>query len=208
MTRPQPIDGEPFRSPEFTGPWAVVVLASAGGIAATTEVLSALPVPFPAPIFLSQHLPHDRTSELAPLLQRRLKLEVKWAASGPRAVPGTVYVVPPAHELDVRPSGLIVRRLQEAWFNWFNSADVLLRSVAATYGAGAIAVTLSGMMATGVAGLRAIRQQGGVTLAQNEQSSSFFPMPRAAIDLGMADMVFPPERIAEALTLLTNRPPA
>jgi chemotaxis response regulator CheB len=60
------------------------------------------------------------------------------------------------------------------------------------------------MIAAGLQGLRVIRKNGGLTLAQNQASASFFPMPRAAIDIGMADMVFAPERIAEALLLLTE----
>jgi chemotaxis response regulator CheB len=204
MTHIQPIDAQSQRSPNSVGDCGIVLLASAGGIGATIKVLSALPAHFHAPIFLTQHLPHDSASELAPLLQRRVQLEVKWAATGERAAAGTVYVVPPGHELEVCRSGLDVRRLPKVWSNWFDSADLLLRSVARTYGAGAIAVTLSGMLPTGLEGLRAIRKQGGLTLAQSERSASFFPMPQAAIDIGMADMVFPPERIAEALSLLAD----
>ncbi|HVT53752.1 MAG TPA: chemotaxis protein CheB [Dongiaceae bacterium] len=204
MTHVQPIGAPEHRSRKTPDRCGIALLASAGGIAATIKVLSVLPPDLQAPIFLSQHLPHDSASELVPILQRRVQLKVSWAASGQAALAGNVYVVPPGHALEVHARRLEVRKLPRAWQNWFNSADALLQSMAATYGAGAIAVTLSGMMATGLIGLRAIRKEGGLAIAQSEESCSFFPMPQAAIDFGMADMVFPPERIAEALMLLAE----
>jgi two-component system chemotaxis response regulator CheB len=86
------------------------------------------------------------------------------------------------------------------------SATVLFRSVARAYGAGAVAVLLSGMGDDGAAGLRDLKRAGGVTVAQDEASCVVFGMPGAAVALGAVDHVLPPAAIAPLLVDLARRP--
>ena len=81
---------------------------------------------------------------------------------------------------------------------------MLLRSLAACYGAGAIGIVLSGTIAAGIAGIRAITRSGGITMAQNGSSSLFSEIPIGAIDQGKAELVLSPTRIPEALLLLAE----
>jgi chemotaxis response regulator CheB len=117
---------------------------------------------------------------------------------------GFVYIVPPGHQLDIRVAGFAISALPPVSESWLASPDVLLRSLAARYGAGAIGIVLSGMVAVGIAGIRAITRSGGIIMAQNGSSSSFFEMPIGAIDQGKAELVLSPTRIAEALLLLAE----
>jgi len=87
---------------------------------------------------------------------------------------------------------------------WLGTGDRLINSVAAVYGARSIAIVLSGMMSAGICGLRAVRAQGGITMAQNDASSAYFDMPCAAIDFGKADIILPPSRLAGALQVIAE----
>ncbi len=82
------------------------------------------------------------------------------------------------------------------------SIDVTFQSVAKVYGARSAGVLLTGMGSDGAQGLLAIRQAGGVTMAQDEESSPIFGMPRAAIELGAAQQVLPPAGIIRSLNAL------
>ena len=80
--------------------------------------------------------------------------------------------------------------------------DVLFQSAAEVYGAGVAAVVLSGAMWDGAKGIAAIAARGGITIAQDEASSGYFDMPASAIDLGRADLIMSPTKMATALQAL------
>lgn len=181
---------------------AVAIVGSAGGIPALLELLAMLPATFPFPIVISQHLSPASPSILPAILACRARLPVKWAEQEERPRGGTVYVVPPGCQLAIRADGFAIAALPPFARSWLVCPDVLLRSLAKCYGAGAIGIVLSGMIAAGVAGLRAIRRGGGVAIAQSERSAFFSDMPVAAIDLAKAELVLSPTRIAEALLVL------
>jgi two-component system chemotaxis response regulator CheB len=82
------------------------------------------------------------------------------------------------------------------------SASYLFRSVAEVYGASAIGILLTGMGRDGAAGLRHLQEAGGVTIAQDEESSVVFGMPGEAVRLGAAAHVMPPRRIAHTICAL------
>jgi two-component system chemotaxis response regulator CheB len=178
---------------------AVAIIASAGGIAALQKLLAGLPRNFPWPVLIAQHLSPMAPSVLAGLLARRSPLDVLWAEPNVSPRPGTVYLARPGCRLEASTSGFVVTPLEKRHSAWLTGADALFRSVAATYGSGAIGIVLSGMMAAGVEGLRAIRRAGGLVLAESEVSAEHFSMPMSAIDLGRADIVYPVSRMAEAL---------
>jgi two-component system chemotaxis response regulator CheB len=182
------------------------VISSAGGIPALFEMLTALPAGFPYPLFVTQHFPADTTSLLPDLLSRRCSLGVTWASHGKSARPGVVYVVQPADALRVGAHHMHVAPQETHWRGWLEATDAMLTSMAETYGSGAVAVVLSGMMPVGLNGLNAIRRAGGLVIAQNKVSSPCFEMPAAAFDLARADMMLPPSGIARALCALEDQP--
>jgi two-component system chemotaxis response regulator CheB len=183
---------------------AVAVIASAGGISALFKLLAGLPASFPLPVLVSQHLSRTAPSLLAELLARRSALRVEWARFGHMPRPGTVYLAEPGYQLEASTSGFVVTRLAPRASAWLAAADALLESVAATYGSKSVGIVMSGMIAAGTRGVRAIRAQGGIALAESEASAGYFSMPMAAIDLGKADIVCSATRIAEALIAFTE----
>jgi chemotaxis response regulator CheB len=183
---------------------AVAIIGSAGGIPALIELLAFLPSSFPFPIIVAQHLSPSLPSVLPGILARRTGLAVKWAEPEERPCGGIVYVVPPGRQLEIRADGFAISALPLYSRGWLVCPDRLLCSLAECYGAGAVGIVLSGMLAAGIVGLRAIRRRGGIIIAQSGRSSRFFDMPVGAIDLGKAELVLSPARIAEALVIFSE----
>lgn len=183
---------------------AVAIVGSAGAIAALRVVLDALPPSFPFPIVVAQHLAPALPSVLPEILGWRSRLRVKWVEPTDRPTAGIVHVAPPGCGVAIGPDGFTVWRLPPFARAWLDCPDRLLQSVADRYQARAVGIVLSGSMTVGIAGLRAIGRQGGLAIAQDRRSSPFFDMPAGAIDLGRAEVVLPPAKIAEALLVLAE----
>ena len=155
-------------------------------------------------MFITQHL--SRAPSLLPkILARHSTLMVGWAADGEQPESGHVYLAPPGTSLTVGANRLTLTALPPTSRSWLGTCDKLINSVAAAYGPRSIAVVLSGMMPAGIHGLRSVRAQGGITMAQNDASSAYFDMPCAAIDFGKADIVLPPSRLAGALQVIAEQ---
>ena len=180
----------------------VALLASAGGLKAISAVLSALPSDFPAPIVVVQHLSPRQPSLMADILSRRITLPVTQAQEGEALWPGHVYLAPPDRHLLVTHQGTVSLTLTEKVHHVRPSGDVLFESVAACYGAGAVAVILTGGDGDGATGLLAVKDAGGLTIAQDEASSESFSMPRAAIATGGVDHILALDAIAPMLLSL------
>src|SRR2546421_4127651 len=188
------------RAPPVTD--AVLVAASAGGLAALTSLLSALPADFPAGVAVVQHIePHHR-SMLAEILGRSSPLTVTQAADGQELGGGVVHVAPPDHHLLVNADGSLSLTRTELVHFVRPSADLLFDSAAASFGPRAIGVVLTGTGSDGAFGVEAIKRVGGTVIAQDEATAEFFGMPGAAIKTGAVDFVLPLEQIPEALTSL------
>jgi two-component system chemotaxis response regulator CheB len=198
------------KNKEFAGPphfssaaFDVVALAaSAGGLTALSQVLSALPADFPAAIVVVQHLDLRHRSLMADILDRRTALQVKQAEEGDRLSPGTVYIAPPNRHLLVNPDGTLSLSQSELVHFVRPSADLLFESVAASYKECAVAVVLTGTGSDGAMGVQAIKKMGGAVIAQDERTAEFFGMPGAAIQTGSADFVLPLDEIPSALITL------
>ena len=197
--------GEPASSDSSLRPkHAVALAASAGGLAALTEVLFSLPADFAAPVLVLQHLSPKHRSWLPEILDRRVALPVVQVRGGERLEAGRVYVAPPGLHLLVTLEGRLelsgVARVQFVR----PSANLLVASLAESWGKGAIAVVLTGTGRDGADGVRAIKDHGGTVLAQDKASAEFFGMPGAAFQTGMVDRVLPLEGIASVLLELTK----
>ena len=180
----------------------VALAASAGGLSALSEVLAALPVDFPAPIVLVQHLDPKHRSMMAEILGRRTKLKVRQAAEGDQIEPGGVWVAPPAHHLLVNGDGTLSLTRTELVHFVRPSADLLFESMAAGYRDRSIAVVLTGTGMDGEMGVRAVKTMGGIVIAQDQATSEYFGMPGVAIKTGCVDYILPLDKIAGTLIAL------
>ena len=165
----------------------VAVGASAGGLLALTELLTPLPTAFPG-IVVVQHLDPTHKSHLASLLERRTGKQVKEATHAEPILPGFVYIAPPDEHLLVGPGKIQLAHSQLVHFSR-PSIDLMFESVAGMYGSRSIGVILSGSNRDGAVGIRAIREAGGTTVAQDPSSAEFRAMPQAAIATNCVDFV-------------------
>lgn len=182
----------------------VAVASSAGGLKAVSHVLTSLPAAFSASIVVVQHLDPRHRSLMAHILGRRTVLPVKEAEEGDKLQPGMVYIAPPNKHLLVNPDVTISLSQSELVHFVRPSADLLFESVAGSFKDRAIALVLSGTGSDGSMGVQAIKKMGGTVLAQDEASSEFFGMPRAAIETGCVDFVLSLSEISAALITLVQ----
>jgi two-component system chemotaxis response regulator CheB len=185
------------------GPPLVAIAASTGGPAALAELLPGLDE-LPAAVLLVQHLHPQLVDGFVSWMQRVTALRVVMAADGDHPQPGVVYVAPAGSHLKLAPRSRLALdaappRLHRP------SADELFSSVAASAARTSVGVLLTGMGADGAAGLLALREGGGATIAQDERSSVVFGMPRAAQQLGAASQVLPLDRIPGAIRAAVGR---
>src|SRR5450755_1125483 len=180
------------------------VCASTGGPHILARLLGALPADYPVPLLVVQHMATGFTDGLVRWLDQTARLPIGLAVAGARADPGA-WVAPEGAHLTLAATGrLVLDRHTEAGPHR-PSGDVLLSSIAAIAGRAGVAIVLSGMGGDGAAGAAAVRDRGGLAIAQDEQSSAVFGMPKAAIDLG-AEIVLPPADIAAFLLGLDCEP--
>ncbi|PYS96781.1 MAG: chemotaxis protein CheB [Acidobacteria bacterium] len=180
----------------------IAVGCSAGGPPALETVLPALPRATATSIVVAQHMPARFTSLFAGRLGRLCVLPVSEPRDGEPLRPGRIYIAPGGRQTQLaRAQGgfqFQVRPRDDAE-RYSPSSDLLMESVARLFGRRAVGVLMSGMGGDGVAGLKAIRDRGGRTIAESEQTAVVYGMPREAIQAGLADLVLPLPEIARTL---------
>lgn len=197
LTQRPPLAGNPGRE---TVPVEVVGIgASAGGPAALAAILAELPQGFSACVLVVQHLSPGFAAPFAAFLQAHTQLPVSVASEPRPLTPGHVLLAPDRAHLIIQRRGLCAAVAGPLVNGHIPSVDQLLESLARVYRAGCVGVILSGIGTDGTAGLRAIREQGGLTIAQDGPSAAVNGMPRSAVDSGAAELVLTPPAIAQAL---------
>jgi two-component system, chemotaxis family, CheB/CheR fusion protein len=179
----------------------VAVGASAGGLEAFIDLLSAIPAETGLAFVLVQHLNPRHESMLADILKRAAAIPVQQVTDGMRIERDHVYVIPPDREMTISEG--ILRLAPRASEVPHRPLDNFFRSLAKDQEGLAIGVVLSGNDADGSAGLQAIRDAGGITFAQNAESAKFDVMPRSAA--AAADLVLPPREIAQQLVRVAQQ---
>jgi two-component system CheB/CheR fusion protein len=196
-----PAPAEPKAAPSFP---IAGIGASAGGLEAFSELLRHLPTDTGMAFVLVQHLDPTHESQLTNLLAKTSALPVHQAQNEMAVVPNQVYVIPPNAQMTIGAGVLKLiegRKAGEAQ----HAIDLFLESLAREYGSHAIGVILSGSASNGTLGLEAIKNEGGVTFAQ-DASAKYDSMPRNAIASGSVDYILPPAKIAEELGRLARLP--
>lgn len=176
----------------------IAIGASAGGLSALTEVLRPMATDSPA-ILVVQHLDPQHKSHLAELVARKTAKQVKQAEHGEPILPAFVYIAPPDEHMLVGPGKIQLVHSQLVHFSR-PSIDLMFESVAGMYGSRSVGVILSGSNRDGAAGIRAIREAGGMTVAQDPATAEFRSMPQASIDTGCVDLVLPLNQLGMTLT--------
>jgi two-component system CheB/CheR fusion protein len=172
--------------------------ASAGGLEAVQELLSHLGPDTGMGFVLVQHLSPDRESFLSDILARSTSMPVREATDGTTVKPDHLYVIPPNRDIRVQQGVLRLGRRARGLQRYL-PVDHFFRSLAEDCGPTAIGVVLSGSASDGMQGLRAIKNAGGITFAQDERSAKYPEMPRSAVASGAVDLVLPPAGIAREL---------
>ena len=183
----------------------VGVGASAGGLDAFTELLTALPLDTGMAFVLLQHLEAKHESILTKLLSKATQLPVTEIRQGMPVEPNHIYVMPANADLSIA-NGVLRILSRKTSPGRHLPIDHFFRTLALTRGRSAIGVVLSGTASDGTLGLKAIKSAGGITFAQEPKSAQFDGMPKSAISAGCVDFVLPPQRIAKELSQITLHP--
>lgn len=181
--------------------------ASTGGPGALMQVLQSLPHPAPLPVLIVMHINAIFSRGFAEWLDGQTPHRVRYARDGEALLEtrGDIILAPPDVHLTVQQGRLLLSHAPPR-FSCRPSVDVLFESLARDLGAGVVAALLTGMGRDGAAGLLAIRRAGGSTIAQDEQTSMVYGMPREAAQLGAAERILPLNEIGPAMKSLSGVP--
>ena len=161
---------------------AIVIGGSAGSLRALSEILPALPKGFALPILVVVHLPPDKKSVLAEVLQDKSLLTVREAEDKEPIVDGVVYLAPPDYHLLVEENRHMALSFDEPLLFSRPSIDVLFESAVDVYGDRLIGIILSGANNDGAFGLKRVAEAGGLTLVQASTEAHASTMPLAALE--------------------------
>src|SRR5690349_2342600 len=184
----------------------VGVGASAGGLDAFTQLLKHLPADTGMAFVLIQHLDPSHASFLRDALAKATTMTVSQAEDGTAVEPNHVYVIPPDADIAIHRGRLTLASRALDGRRSHLSVDGFLRALAADRGSHAIGVVLSGNASDGTEGLRAIKAESGITLAQDPASAKYGEMPRNAVNAGVVDAALAIPDLAAELVRLSHHP--
>jgi two-component system chemotaxis response regulator CheB len=180
-------------------PLVVGIASSAGGPVALAGLIGALPSTFHAAILVVQHLPETFAAAFVDFLASRSQLKVVSVGQNEKLISGSVYLSNGDAHLEMLGPDRVGLSSAPPYGGHRPSADVLFKSMARQSGGRAAGVVLSGMGEDGAEGLLALRNGGGLCLAQDKDSCAVWGMPRAALENGAAEQSLPPLAISDVL---------
>jgi two-component system chemotaxis response regulator CheB len=186
---------------------AVVIGASAGGVAALLEILPGLPPGVPVPAVVVLHMLRGRHSHLAELFAARLRAPVREAGDKEDVLPGAVYFAPADYHLSLEQDGSFSLSNEPPHLFTRPAIDFAMQSAADAYGPALAGILLTGASQDGAAGLAQIGAAGGLTVVQDPDEAQSRLMPEAAILRRKPDLVLPLAGIRELLGMLASPQP-
>lgn len=204
--KPMGFDSSPGASVYVAPKHLVAIASSTGGPSALLEIFGKIPATSAAGFVVAQHMPDKFTRTFAERLDRRGPVRMSEAQDNDAVSKMTGYVCPGRQCMElVVISNELRLKVAPAGSNdrYVPSADRLLKSAAAAYGAKVVGVILTGMGDDGVEGARAIRDAGGTVIAESQETAVVFGMPGAAVRAGVASKVLPLPAIGEFLAGLS-----
>lgn len=175
------------------------IVTSTGGPAALLQILKSFPKEFPCSIVIVQHITAGFIGGLVDWLNSECQITIKVGDDSEKIRPGVAYIAPSELQMRLGEDRKIHLSNEPPYNGHRPSGDLLLESVAKSYGEGSIGVILTGMGRDGAMGIKAIKQLHGQTIAQDEASCVVFGMPKAAIEMNVVDKVLPLEKVAEEI---------
>ncbi len=183
-------------------PEIIVIGASTGGPPQIKKILQSISPDIKQPVLIVQHIAVGFVQGLVDWLNKESELEIHLAEDNMLLQAGKAYVAPANYHMTVCRKNRITLVNDDPMYSVKPSVGYLFESVAKSYGKKALGILLTGMGRDGGAELRMMRDQGAVTIAQNEESCVIFGMPKTAIDLDGATFVMAPEQIVEYINQL------
>ncbi len=194
-------DGEAFAPSHIIG-----IGASAGGLEAIESFFKFMPADSGVAFVVIQHLSPDHKSLMAELLSKRTRMQVHRAEDGMRVERNSVYLITPNRNLRLFHSRLLLTEQNRDTRGFNLPIDIFFRSLAEDQGSKAIAIILSGTGSDGSSGIRAIKEELGMVMVQEEESAAFDGMPSSAIATGLVDYILPPEEMPDQLLSYLKHP--
>jgi len=183
----------------------VAIGVSTGGPQTLLHIIPKLPADLPAAVFVVQHMPPVFTKSFADRLNILSNLNVKEAESKDKVLQGNVYIAPGDFHMTVNKAGNIIEIGKEPSDTLHRPAvDVMMHSLVTSYGKNITGVILTGMGKDGAEGLKRIHDNGGKTIAESENTSVVYGMPREAVRLGAADYILDNDKIAQKIVELVK----
>ncbi|MFD2937345.1 chemotaxis protein CheB [Spirosoma flavum] len=181
----------------------VVIGASAGGVMALRELVSAFPADFQAPVFIIQHVSSTSPSLMPEILSRSGPLKVIHPQDGAPIQAGYIYIAPPDHHMILENDRILVKKGPKE--NRFRpSIDALFRSAAYTFGSRVIGVVLTGLLNDGTSGMWSIKRLGGIGIVQQPEDAAYPSMPTSVLEYVDVDYVLPLSDIGALICKLTQ----
>lgn len=178
--------------------------ASAGGLDAFKKLVPAIPENSGMAFVLVQHLDPAHESLLPELLQKVTNIPVLEITDDIRVEPDHIYIIP-SNKMMIANDGVLLLSPRATKKNERNlPIDLFFSSLAEVHQSHSIGVVLSGTASDGTKGLQAIKDYGGITISQSEESAAYGGMPHSAIEAGVVDFILPPEEIPQKLLELTR----
>jgi two-component system CheB/CheR fusion protein len=178
--------------------------ASAGGLEAIQQFLSHMTNDSNASFVIVQHLSPDYKSLMAEILSKSTQMTVEQAENDQLVKPNHVYLIPPKNNITLKNGRLYLNEYTHGTLN--HPIDIFLTSLAEESKENCIAVVLSGTGTDGTAGIKAVKEAGGLVIVQDPLSAKFDGMPRSAINTGLADFILSPSNIAAEILDYTRYP--
>ena len=178
---------------------AVVIGASTGGPKALQEVLTNLPKNLGIPVLVVQHMPEGFTKVFAERLDKVCNLKVVEATDGMHIDKNTIYIAKGGLHMRVDNGKNISLSDDPAIWGVRPAVDKLFDSAIRVYGANLLSVVLTGMGRDGAEGTKNIKDNGGITIAEDKSTCTIYGMPKAAYETGKVDLVVPLDKIAKKI---------
>ena len=177
----------------------IAIGSSAGGPHAVSVILGALPADMPAAVVIVQHVDEHMAAGMAEWLGSQSAMPVSVAAEGDRLVAGRVLLAGTADHLVLKSAERVGYTVEPRDYVYRPSVDAFFHSVVKHWRGDVVGVLLTGMGRDGAIGLKALRDQGRYTIAQDEATSAVYGMPKAAAKLQAAVSILPLDQIAPRL---------
>lgn len=185
-------------SDEFNPFYYVGIGASAGGLEAIEDFFKNMPSNSGLAFIVVQHLSPDYKSLMVELLSKHTDMPIYWAQAGIHVKRNSIYLIPPKKNLSIFHGKLLLTEQDHS--KGINlPIDVFLRSLAEDQAEKSIAIILSGTGSDGTRGIQAVKESGGMVIAQKEESAKFDGMPRSAIATGLTDLILIPSEMPQHL---------